>query len=561
MANEILIHGYATGLTTVKAVLRNATHQIWNTAGTPAFETYNAANIADYDIATTEQGAAGCYVATMPTSTAGWYRVSGYIIAGASLAEADMLNPIADYIVFWNGTAFYAPATQASVDTIDDFLDTEVAAIKAKTDNLPADPADASDIAASFALVATQASVNTIDDFLDTEIAAIKAKTDQLTFTTANRVDSQVFGMEAGTVTAAAVATGAIDADAIADNAIDAGAIAADAITAAKIADGAIDAATLAAGTITAAKFAAGAIDAAAIAADAIGASELAADAVAEIADAVWDEDATGHQTGGTFGQAIGDPGANTNTIFAATVNDALGASVGADTAELLTRMGSPSNLGTGGTLAANLVDIEGQTDDIGVAGAGLTALATQASVDAVDNFIDTEVAAIKAVTDLLPNGGALTTIQADLDNLQTRVPAALVDGRMDSSVGAVAANAIADAGLAADLDVYHAIINVVDDDSAAADRWQVVWYKNGVPVATADATSPTLQLQTRAGVDVFAATAMTAIGGDSDGFQLQRTTTTRMTDGAGETVIARATIDGAVRKRERQAPNKGTDA
>src|SRR5688572_14337103 len=34
------------------------------------------------------------------------------------------------------------------LDTIDDFLDLEVAAIKAKTDNLPADPADASDLAA-----------------------------------------------------------------------------------------------------------------------------------------------------------------------------------------------------------------------------------------------------------------------------------------------------------------------------------------------------------------------------------------------------------------------------
>lgn len=50
-----------------------------------------------------------------------------------------------------------APATTADVTTItsalttiDDFLDTEIAAIKAKTDNLPSDPADASDIAASF---------------------------------------------------------------------------------------------------------------------------------------------------------------------------------------------------------------------------------------------------------------------------------------------------------------------------------------------------------------------------------------------------------------------------
>lgn len=38
--------------------------------------------------------------------------------------------------------------------------------------------------------LATQASVDTIDDFLDTEIAAIKAKTDQLTFTVANEVNA-----------------------------------------------------------------------------------------------------------------------------------------------------------------------------------------------------------------------------------------------------------------------------------------------------------------------------------------------------------------------------------
>jgi len=41
----------------------------------------------------------------------------------------------------------------------------------------------------------------------------------------------------------------------------------------------------------------------------------------------------------------------------------------------LHTRVGTPSNLGGGATVAANLSDIEGQTDDIGTAGAGLTAL------------------------------------------------------------------------------------------------------------------------------------------------------------------------------------------
>lgn len=78
------------------------------------------------------------------------------------------------------------------------------------------------------------AQLSTIDDFLDTEVAAIKAKTDQLTFTTASRVDVQVFGIENNAITAGAIAT------------------------------------------------------------DAIGSNELAATATAEIAAAVWDEVLTG---------------------------------------------------------------------------------------------------------------------------------------------------------------------------------------------------------------------------------------------------------------------------
>lgn len=88
-----------------------------------------------------------------------------------------------------NGASLTALATQASVNTIDDFVDTEVAtlvsnvaAIKTKTDNLPSD---------------TAAVLTAIDDFIDTEVAAIKAKTDQLTFTTANQVDSNALSLSA----------------------------------------------------------------------------------------------------------------------------------------------------------------------------------------------------------------------------------------------------------------------------------------------------------------------------------------------------------------------------
>jgi hypothetical protein len=88
------------------------------------------------------------------------------------------------------------------------------------------------------------------------------------------------------------------------------------------------------------------------MAVDTLTASALAGDAATEIANAVWDTDATGRQTLGTFGQAIGDPVADTNTIYKAVVTDAAGATIGVD-----------------------IVEIESQTDDIGVAGAGLTAI------------------------------------------------------------------------------------------------------------------------------------------------------------------------------------------
>jgi hypothetical protein len=84
-------------------------------------------------------------------------------------------------------------ASQTSLDTLDNFVDTEVAAIKAVTDLLPD--------AGALSSLATQASVNTIDDFLDTEIAAIKAKTDSLTFTVAGVVDSNVQRINDVTIT------------------------------------------------------------------------------------------------------------------------------------------------------------------------------------------------------------------------------------------------------------------------------------------------------------------------------------------------------------------------
>jgi hypothetical protein len=89
----------------------------------------------------------------------------------------------------------------SALKTLIDTVDTVVDAVKAKTDNLPSDPADASVLAGLIAALETK--VDAIDDFVDaemaavlaavdTEVAAIKAKTDSLTFTQAGHVDANI---------------------------------------------------------------------------------------------------------------------------------------------------------------------------------------------------------------------------------------------------------------------------------------------------------------------------------------------------------------------------------
>lgn len=97
-------------------------------------------------------------------------------------------------------------ATAAALDAVDNFVDTEVAAIKtvvdaiqAKTDNLPSDPADASVVAGLIAGV--DAKIDTIDNFLDTEVAAILADTNELQtdLTDGGRLDLLIDAIKAKT--------------------------------------------------------------------------------------------------------------------------------------------------------------------------------------------------------------------------------------------------------------------------------------------------------------------------------------------------------------------------
>lgn len=176
------------------------------------------------------------------------------------------------------------------------------------------------------------------------------------------------------------------------------------------------------------------AITAAAIATGAIDADALAADAVAEIADGVWDEALAGHAGAGSAGEALSAAG---------TAGD-----------PWTTALPGAYGAGTAGKIIGDNLN------------ATVGSRATQTSVDTIDDFLDTEVAAILADTNELQtdltNGGrldllidsiithltdikgagwateTLVAIAAFVDTLETRLTAARAGYLDNLSAGAV---------------------------------------------------------------------------------------------------------------------------
>lgn len=96
MAGEIQISVGVTGWT-VYVQIRNPLGLIWNTSGTPQFENYATANIADYDIVLVEQGTASkSYVGDFPSAIDASIFGAPYLITvfrriGGSPAETDSI--------------------------------------------------------------------------------------------------------------------------------------------------------------------------------------------------------------------------------------------------------------------------------------------------------------------------------------------------------------------------------------------------------------------------------------------------------------------------------------
>lgn len=137
--------------------------------------------------------------------------------------------------------------------------------------------------------------------------------------------------------------------------------------------------------------------------------------------------------------------------------------------------------------------------------------------------------------------------IEADTQDIQSRLPAALVSSRMDSHVGAVAANAIGDAALGSDMDGYSAKIWLFDDNGGTADRYEVAWFKNSNWIRSG-ITLPKIQVyKSLDGSDLVGEAAMTEI---SSLHLFKKTeSTNRIVGGASYWAVARATIDGDVRE------------
>jgi hypothetical protein len=157
----------------------------------------------------------------------------------------------------------------------------------------------------------------------------------------------------------------------------------------------------------------------------------LAAGAITDVADAVWDAVSADHVDAGSTGEVLSNAGGGSTpaTIAAAVWDEALAGHAGVGSAgAALTAAGSAGDpwstalpgaygAGTAGELlgttipaAIATVDTVVDTTAVTVAtnlNATISSRASQASVDTLAGYVDTEVTAIKARTDLIPDAPA----------------------------------------------------------------------------------------------------------------------------------------------------------
>lgn len=353
--------------------------------------------------------------------------------------------------------------------TTQGFIDTEVTAIKTKTDFLPSATAGA---AGGVFIAGTNAATTVTTAF---------------TTTFTGNLTGSVGSVGANGISASSIATGAITNTKFAANAVDAAALATDAVT--EIQSGLATAANLATvDGIIDNMYTAFELDTAVyrLTTNALEQAPTGGGAsAATIADAVWDEVLSGHLTAGTTGKALSD----------------------------ILSGGGGGGLDAAGVRAA-----------LGMASANL-----DTQLAAIDDYIDTEVGAIKTKTDFLPSATAgaagglfiagtnaattvttsfTTTFTGNLTGSVGSVTGAVgsvtgnVGGNVTGSVGSVAANGIAATSIATGaITNTKFAANALDAAALATDA--VTEIQSGLATATALNT-----------VDDFVDTEITALTG-----------------------------------------------
>lgn len=246
---------------------------------------------------------------------------------------------------------------------------------------------------------------------VDQVVASVSGAVASVTGNVGGNVTGSVGSVAAGGITASSIAADAITAAKIADGAIDAAtfaasaitatAIAADAITAAKIADGAIDAATFAAGAIDAAAIANGAIDRATFAAD-TGLVSIRSNTAQAGAAGTITLDASASATDDFYNGSVLLLTGGTGVGQSRLIRDYVGATKVASIEPTWTT--TPDNTSTFAILP--------QAYLFGISADDPRTDAIDAALVTIDDFLDTEIAAILADTNELQtdwtNGGRL---------------------------------------------------------------------------------------------------------------------------------------------------------
>lgn len=475
---------------------------------------------------TAEIGAAGAGLTAL-ASAANLATLTGYVDTEVAAIKATTDKLDATLELSSDGQIFTAAALQnapssgggldaagvrAAVGLASANLDTQLAAIDTKTTNLPSDPADQSLIIAATTsianLIGTPAGVS-----LAADVAAVQSDTNDLqsrlpAALISGRIDATVGAMQADVLTSTALAASAVTEIQTGLSTLDAagvrsavGLAAANLDTQLAAIDDAIDTEV---GAIKATTdkldptlenssdgwiFTAAALQQV---------PAVTVPTAADVADAVWDEPIASHAAvSGSTAEALNAAGASgdpwVTALPGAYTAGQAGYLLGTNLDATVSSRATAADLATvAGYLDTEVAAIKAVTDKLdgtlelssdgqiftaaalqnAPSSSGLDAAGVRAAIGLASANLDTQLADLPTNAELstalassddavlavlgTPAGASLAAdvaaVQADTNDLQTRLPAALVSGRIDASVGAMAANVMTAAAAAADL-------------------------------------------------------------------------------------------------------------